>query len=307
MAGADRYRNVNMSTDWEAKFRNWSSPPGATEAKRCENAVGAVRNAIAASAKLKARDVRVILQGSYNNNTNTKGESDVDVGVVCHDTFFYVLPEGITEESQHISPAVYTFASFKNDLGEALASYFGPGSVARGNKAFDLKETSYHVEADVAPFFPHRRYRKDGTFAAGVEMRPDNNPNLRIINWPDQHYENGVAKNKSTHFRFKSMVRVLKSLRNEMLERKIAAAGPAIGFLNECLVWNVPDNAFGNGAYSDDLRKIITYLWNATKTDAACKEWGEVSELKYLFRSSQRWTRQQAHDFLLAAWQYAGF
>jgi len=38
-----------------------------------------------------------------------------------------------------------------------------------------------------------------------------------------------------------------------------------------------------------------------------CSEWGEVSELKYLFRSPQKWTREQAHKFIDAAWDYIGF
>lgn len=294
-------------TDWESKFRDWAAPPGITETKRCENAVGAVRNAIKASSKLRARDVSVILQGSYNNNTNTKGESDVDIGVVCRDSFFHVLPDGVTPQSMSIVPATYSFAQFKNDLGEALTSYFGQGAVTRGNKAFDVRETSYHVEADVAPFFPHHRYAASGSFDEGVEMRPDNDPNKRIINWPDQHYANGVAKNKDTGTRFKSMVRVLKSLRNEMCEKKMLVAEPAIGFLNECLVWNTPNHLFGSDRYYDDLNAILTHLYNATKTDDPCREWGEVSELKYLFRSSQKWTRQQAHDFVLAAWRHVGF
>ena len=34
---------------------------------------------------------------------------------------------------------------------------------------------------------------------------------------------------------------------------------------------------------------------------------GEVNELKYLFRSGQPWTRQQAYGFVAAAWNYIGF
>ena len=67
--------------------------------------------------------------------------------------------------------------------------------------------------------------------------------------------------------RFKAMVRVLKSLRNEMLETKVAAAEPSIGFLIECLVWNVPNNLFGNPRYEDDLKAILTFLYNATASD----------------------------------------
>ena len=62
-----------------------------------------------------------------------------------------------------------------------------------------------------------------------------------------------------------------------------------------------------NYTHTEDVRESIIYLYNNTKDDESFKEWGEVSELKYLFRSSQKWTRQQANDFLVAAWNYLGF
>lgn len=292
---------------WEEKFRGWASPPGKTEEQRCENAVRAIKNALAASPKLKGHGYSVLLQGSYRNNTNVRGESDVDIGVVCSDTQFNDFPEGMDRADFGLSPATYHYAEFKNDVGAALVDYFGTGAVNRGNKAFDVKETSYHVEADVAPFFEHRRYARDGSSHKGVELRPDNGQPPRVINWPEQHYANGVAKNQATGMRYKAMVRVLKSLRNEMLEAKIAAAAPAIGFLIECMIWNVPNSRFGSPRYADDLRSILAYLYDATSTDEKCRDWGEVSELKYLFRGSQKWTRAQAHAFILAAWQYVGF
>lgn len=296
-----------MAIDWESKFRSWAAPPGKTEEQRCENAINAIKNALAASTKLKARTYSIVLQGSYRNNTNVRGESDVDIGVICPDTFYYQLPDAMTREEFSISPASYHYPQFKNEVGEALTSYFGHAAVTRGNKAFDVRETSYHVEADVAPFFEHRRYDTAKGYLSGVELRPDNNEPPQVINWPEQHYENGVEKNKATGMRYKAMVRVLKSLRNEMLEKHHHSAAPAIGFLNECLVWNVPNDRFGNPRYYDDLRVILAFLYNNTKSDALCAEWGEVSELKYLFRSSQKWTRTQAHEFILAAWQYVGF
>lgn len=292
---------------WEEKFRDWSKPAGATEEQRCENAIKAVRNALAASQKLKGRGYQVFLQGSYRNNTNVSGESDVDIGVVCSDTFFYTLPQGGDAPSFGITPATYHYAQFKNEVGEALVAHFGQPAVTRGNKAFDVRETSYHVEADVAPFFEHRRYANASHFEEGVELTPDNGVPPRVINWPEHHYQNGVAKNQATGGRFKALVRVLKSVRNEMLGAKIATAEPATGFLIECLVWNVPNSEFGHAQYQDDLRAILTFLWNATNSDDDCKTWGEVSELKYLFGPHQKWTRAQANAFLLSAWHFVGF
>src|SRR5262249_17006668 len=147
-----------------------------TETERCERAEGMVRNAVKASKTLSGRDVRVFSQGSFRNRTNVRGESDVDIGVVCYDTFFHALPPATVPESVGIVRATYQYRQFKNELEGALRDYFGWDAVSRGNKAFDVRETTYHVEADVTPFFEHRRYRADGTYMSGVEFLPDNNP-----------------------------------------------------------------------------------------------------------------------------------
>lgn len=294
-----------MVRDWESVFSSWAKPPGKTERERCENAERAIRNAITASDKLKPRKIKVFSQGSYQNNTNVRKDSDVDIGILCYDTFFMDLPEGYTREDFEIDPATYQYAQFKDEVGEALIAYFGKNSVRRGNKAFDISENSYHVEADVAPFFEHRRYSTDGSYLSGVELSPDKGE--RVINWPEQHYENGVRKNKITSRRFKSAIRIIKSLCNEMSDSGIAQAKPILGFLIECLVWNVPDDHFGYNTWRSDVRACLAFLFNNTMTDRTCSEWGEVSELKYLFRPSQKWTRQQAYDFIDTAWDYVGF
>lgn len=295
-----------MPRDWEVQFREWAKPPGKTEQDRCDNAESVIRNAIRASDKLRARGVSIFAQGSYRNNTNVRKDSDVDIGILCTDTFFYnSLPEGWTRERLRISDVTYHYDQYKNEVEEALVNYFGYSAVKRGNKAFDVHETSYHVEADVAAFFEHRRYQADGTYFEGVELQTDKE-NRRIINWPEKHYENGVGKNNATGTRFKSIVRVLKALSNEMIGQGVADVDVP-GFLIECLVWNVPNSEFQNSTYRADVRAALAFLFNNTRSYEDCKEWGEVSDLLYLFLSSQKWTWQQAHAFTSAAWDYIGF
>jgi hypothetical protein len=294
-----------MARDWESVFKLWAKPPGKTEQQRCENSEKTVRNAIQASHKLKHRNIKVFSQGSYQNNTNVRKDSDVDVGVLCYSTFFYELPNGYQEKDFNIISATYKYSVFKNEVGEALVEHFGKAAVHRGNKAFNIRENSYHVEADVAPFFEYRWYKTDGSYESGVKLLPDNGG--VVINWPEQHYNNGVQKNNATYRRFKALVRIIKSLCNEMADEDIPEAKPIPGFLNECLVWNVPNNNFGNITYTADVRNCLAFLFNNTITDDKCSDWGEVSELKYLFHASQKWTREQAHSFIDSAWDYIGF
>ena len=293
-----------MNRDWESTFRSWGQAPSQTERDKCENAEQAVRKAIAASSTLAARSISVFAQGSYANRTNVRQDSDVDICVLCRDVFYYDLPTGVLRESYGITPASYEYAQFKNGVGAALSDYFGYSAVTRGNKAFDVHANSYRVDADVVPAFEYRWYTSVSAYHEGTKFLPDNGG--EVINWPTQNYDNGVSKNRLTGERFKAMVRIMKRLRNEMNEAAVGAAKPIPSFLNECLVWNVPNEGFGHDTYKEDVRYVIAHLWNNTGTVESCGEWGEINELKYLFRSGQPWTREQANTFLLAAWAYVG-
>lgn len=290
----------------EDSLKSWAKAPGVTEQTTCDNAVTAVRKAIGASAALSKHNINVFAQGSYRNRTNVREDSDVDVCVLCTDTLMSDFPEGMQASDFGLtSPADYGYSAFKNDVGSALTTYFKNGRVTRGNKAFDIRENTYRIAADAVPCFEHRRYRKDGTWITGTAFLPDSG--TRIVNWPEQNYDNGVAKNKASGGRFKDVVRILKRLRYRMIDDKIAAATPAASFLIECLVWNAPNFAFGNDTYTADVREALVHLFNNTIKFEDCREWGEVNELKYLFQGTHPWTLGQAHAFLSAAWDYLGY
>lgn len=298
-----------MSRNWEAVFTTWSQGPSATEQQRAENAERQIREAIRASERLRNREINVFTQGSYRNRVNVRKDSDVDVGVVCFDSYFSDYPDdnvkAVLKESQE--DATYTYAMFKNELEEALVNRFGRSHVKRGSKSFDIKENTYRVEADVAAFFEHRRYTSTTNYLSGVEMIPDDLKPLRVRNWPEQHYENGVGKNTNTSRRYKRVVRILKSLSNEMSSNGVQSAKEAPSFLVECLVWNAPNECFNYTAFKPMVRSVLAHLFNNTLDDEKCNEWGEVSELKYLFRGSQPWTRRGTHQFISDAWDYIGY
>lgn len=298
-----------MDRDWESVFSTWAQGPSATEQERAENAERQIREAIRASDKLKNRDIKVFTQGSYRNRVNVRMDSDVDIGVLCFDAYFSEYPDDNVKEILKKSEqgATYTYATFKNELEEALVARFGQSHVTRGKKSFDIKENTYRVEADVAAFFEHRRYTSVTQYLSGVEMIPGDFSPPRIRNWPEQHYENGVNKNTETNRQYKKIVRVMKSLSNEMACKGVLSAKKAPGFLVECLVWNTPKDCFGYSTYKSQIRAVLAHLFNNTISDKECNEWGEVSELKYLFRDSQPWTRQDAHDFISDAWDYIGY
>ena len=298
-----------MSRDWESVFSTWSQGPSTTEQEKAENAESQIRAAIQASDKLRMRDIRVFTQGSYRNRVNVRQDSDVDIGVVCFDSYFSDYPDENVKAQirESVEPATYVYATFKSELEQALVDRFGRASVTRGNKAFDITANTYRIESDVSAFFEHRRYTSVTNYYSGVEMRPDNSSPPSIKNWPEQHYENGVNKNDQTSRRFKRVVRILKCLLNEMASKGIGSAKHAPSFLIECLVFNAPNSCFNNVLLKPMVREVLASLFNDTLEDKKCNEWGEVSELKYLFRSSQPWTRASAHQFINDAWNYIGY
>ncbi len=296
--------------DWEETFRSWSKPPNDTEQQKMENAERMIRDAIGSSRKLTGMNIEVFAQGSYKNNTNVKQDSDVDICVCLMDICYtdYIFAQGLTDADVGLAPAVYTPRQFRADVGEALAQRFAATGLTRGDKAFDIHANTHRVDADVVACIEHRRYSR-GPFGpqyiSGTQFFSDSGK--EIVNWPKQHYENGVQKNIATGNRFKYITRAIKRLRNEMADSGALAAKSVPSYLIECLVWNVPNAGLGAESYVSSLRQSLAHLIVGTLTDESCKEWGEVNELKYLFREGQPWTWQQAHAFVCAAWNYIGF
>lgn len=295
--------------DWEAVLRGWAKPPSDTEDERCENAARMIRNALRASPALAQHTLEVFGHGSYRNNTNVRLGSDVDVCVCCTDTFYpdYTFASGASNATFGTVDSAYGPVDFKADVEAALRAHFGSIAIHRGNKVLHVHENTYRVAADVAPTFERRRYHRgeDGRYwyESGTLLITDNGQ--QIENWPQQHYENGVAKNERTIKRFKAIVRILKRLRDEMDSRG-SLQGPVASFLIESLVWNVPDACFGHASYFEDVRLVLAHLIVHLSGDETCREWGEVNDRKYLFRWGQTWTRAQASEFAHTAWCHLG-
>src|SRR5581483_10104500 len=110
-----------MSRDWESVVTTWSRGPSQTEEQFAENAVSQIRKAISDSAKLARRDIRVFLQGSYKNRVNVRQDSDVDVGVLCFDTYYPGYQDDNVKASveKREVPGTYAYSIFKSEVEEA--------------------------------------------------------------------------------------------------------------------------------------------------------------------------------------------
>jgi hypothetical protein len=270
-----------------------------------------IREAISHSPDYRVKNAHVFAKGSVRMRTNIRSTSDIDVCVKADDVFFADYPTGASNSTYKNSDSEYTFAEFRKAVEDAICGYFGYTDVdVEGNKAIRINAGvgTSRIDADVVPAFEHRRYTslEHDNYHEGIELRPKNSIYTRVINWPDQNYDNGLHKQENTYRRYRKMVRILKRMKGAMKDKGIASTDHALSFLIESLLWNVPHDFYGNDNYADDLASIFEHLKYQLATDERIKEWGEVNELKYLFGSHQRWTRVGAEAFINDADRYFG-
>jgi hypothetical protein len=290
----------------EETLSNWTKPPSNTEQTKLENSERMVRDAISSDEKLKPKSTETFGQGSYANDTNVRINSDIDINVCYTGGFYYEIPSGKTKNDFGIEPITYTFSEFKDDVENALVEKFGRIDVKRVDKCLTIKENSYRIKTDVVPTWNFRRYSIDGSYVLGVQFQSDNG--ILINNFPKQHIENAKAKNTNTYRRFKRLTRLHRKLRYKMIEDGENVSDNITSFLLECLVWNVPNGILNNNeTWTERLRQSIRHLYGNTQTQDICKEWGEVSELLYLFHNGRKWSIEDVNKYMIQLWNYLEF
>lgn len=287
----------------EETLNNWRKPPSDTEETKLSNIERMVRSCINEDATLKGMRIKPFGQGSYANDTNVRLNSDVDLNVKYIDGFYFDLPHGTTRGDFGLNnPSSYSASAFKNDVQSALVRKFG-SDVKRKNKCIAIEGNTNRVGADVVPTWQYRRYSRNGSYVEGVYFLADSGQ--KVTNFPIQHIENGKEKNRQTQRRFKRLTRIYKRLRAQMIKDQQSVNGNITSFLLECLLWNVPDGIFNDyETWTDRLKESIKFIWNNTKEEKDCKDWGEVSDLLYLFHSGRKWSTEDVNTYLLNLWRY---
>lgn len=290
----------------ESLLSQWSKLPSNSEQTQREIAerLRAIQSAISDSPSLKDRDVRVSVEGSYRHHTNVRLYTDVDINVCLMDIFTtdYEFAQGYSDKKLGISDAAYTHPRFKNELEAALVAAFGRPSVKRRSKEFRIAQSHRRIDTNVVPCIEHRRYRSNGGYYSGTTLHPDTGTSFE--SWPEQHFQNSVTKNSKTGKRFNQFVRIMKNLCNYLGSQGYPQAKGTTSFLNECLVYNTPNNLLASGKLSDGLREILDYLRHALESDEQSLKWLEITEMNYLFHSSRPWNREAALAWILAAWDW---
>lgn len=291
----------------EDTLQKWTAPLSSTEEKRVENTVRMIKDAVSSYSKLSGRKMEIFAQGSYANNTNVRQNSDVDICIMLTSTFFGQYVDGKTNKDYGFTSGTITFSDYKSYVVKALKGKFGEHAVDIGNKCINVRENTYHVKADVVPSFQYRNYKilksvNPSKFCEGIKYFATDG--TTVINYPKDHIRNGTDKNVITNYYYKKLVRIMKHIRNNMVDDGLIDRDIITSFLVECLVWNVPNDIITkNSTWGVTIKNSIAYLWSAIK-DGDHENWKEVSEQLQLFNSQRKWTSQEAKDFLYDMYNY---
>lgn len=286
-----------MAKFTEEQLISFTKPASDKEEQKLENAKKAIKDAIYNDPKLSKESIEIFGQGSYTNDTNVKNNSDIDINVMHYGCYYHShIPLNIKKEDFNLgnTPCPYLYEDFKDDVEQALINCFGRNKVNRKNKCISVG--IYGINVDVVPTRKYKRLDPNNIIE-GVTLFTDNT-NQQIINYPKQHIENGKNKNSDTHKRFKWLTRIYKRIRYKMIDDGVIISNNITSFLLECLVWNVPNHIFNDwNTWTERLQESMKHLYNEIKNNK-CKDWGEVSELLYLFHSSRKWSEQDVLDYL---------
>jgi predicted nucleotidyltransferase len=291
----------------EQQLLTWSKPVSTTEDEKCKRAISQITDAIR---NKFGNSVTVFVQGSYKNNTNVRKDSDVDI-VVRHDGYFYHDLQRLNEHDKkeyeaNWKPGDYQFDQLKTDVHNALIAVFG-SDAKRKNKCIEVLGNTYRITGDVVPCFVHKRFATLSTVEVeGIQFYADDAP-IKIVSFPNQHYENGVIKTESTGRMYKRTVRILKVIMNTLIDNNSIAEKLVSSFFIESLVYNVPNSLFISGNYIQTLKNIIAKIYNDMDEPEISGKYVEVSGYKWLFGSEAKRPPSVARQFMLSCWQFAGF
>ena len=248
------------------------------------------------------KDYKVFLQGSYGNDTNVHKESDVDVVIQLNGTFqsdTTRLPsDQVTAWDKAYSNSSYGYYEFRKDVLKVITDRYG-SDVKVGDKAIAIAANGNRRKTDVITSLQYRRYYKfngifDESYVVGICFY--NQSGKLIANYPKQHSENMTTKHQLSASWLKPTVRIVKNMRNKLVESKTIKSGLAPSYYIEGLFYNVPIDKFGT-SYGDTFVNAMNWILQADKSDFVC-----ANEQYYLVRDNVHtcWPKADCDQFLEA-------
>lgn len=238
----------------------------------------------------------VFLQGSYKNDTNLGGDSDVDVVVRLNQRLRPRVAElssrQLKDNASH-QGAYQRWKSFRDHALKAMRARFG-NAAESGRKTLKVPKGELQADADLVVTL---RYKEGIAFYLPDEGR-------WVVSFPQQHHERGQKKEEATDYRFKRAVRMFKAARNRLVEEKMLTKSDAPSYFIECLIYNVPDELF-KPKLAPTYTGILAWLKKAQLKDFECQN-GKVP----LFgQGREQWSVNKAQAFVKALqelWEAGG-
>lgn len=266
----------------ESQLETWSRQGSVTQSSTTYATIK--RSLEAGDTKYASKAFAVFLQGSYGNDTNIYAESDVDVVIRLDSIYHYDVTalnaQDLLAFNAALVPGTCLYSDYKAHVVAALQKSFG-ADVKPDKKAVKIKANGSRRSADVVVATDFRRYYSG---PSGVQFEPGicffNSSGDRIANYPKQHSANCTAKHQATSQWFKPMVRILKNMRSRLVENGSIEPGIAPSYFLEGLLFNVPNDKFGN-SYGDTFVAAVNWIFQAERKNFLC-----ANEQYYLLRDS---------------------
>jgi len=289
----------------EATLENWSHQGSVQQSAATYQTIKSVLES--PLSPYARRAFSIFLQGSYGNDTNIRADSDVDI-VICTSEMFYYNTEALSPlEKSNFNQAYpgsssYSFDEFKREVATWLAKHFG-SAVDLGSKAIHIRGEGNRRNADVLVAADFRHYWKYQTYQTPIYSRGIvfwKTDGTKIVNYPKQHSDNCTLKHQETKSWFKPMVRVMKNMRNRMIQEGALNVGVAPSYYLEGLLSNIPNHCFAH-TYERSFLQAINYLQDADLEQMTC-----ANGIHWLIRDGQPvcWSSTHFVTFMRSAIAY---
>jgi hypothetical protein len=284
-----------------SQLETWCNQGAVTTSSQIYASIKTCLNAEAS--KISTKDYEMYLQGSYANDTNIYGDSDVDIVVQLHSVWSRDLSSLNDNERQLYlathETATYQWKDFYDDVFKTLCNYYEQTNIDNTGKVIKVN-TGKSYRADVVVAIDYRKYLmfqddKINRYIEGIKFHILKESNRSVINFPKWHYNNGVAKNRQerTGGRYKLTVRMFKNIRNKLIENEQLSNKSVPSYFLECLLYNVPDDCYSFDC-SQTFCDIVNYLHKADLQKFLCQN--EQAEL--FGDSHEQWELPLANSFI---------
>jgi hypothetical protein len=290
-----------------ALLSSWIKPSSNNEKDQQERALRMVQEAIAADDTFSGTSYKIYAKGSYRNNTNVRRDSDVDIVVEMQECFYYDHADDLAPPLATPNPysGGWTRPAWRAAVVAALKGKF-PGEVDdSGSIAINVAEkVGSRPSIDVVPSYQYRYYFNESLSRYETGSTVWTKDMNQVVNWPQQQYDNGVAKNSASGGRYKYFARALKNAENALAAAGTIKAMPS--YFMECLVYNVDNQSLQTGDLEQGFKETLRELYRRLEAEPGTRML-EPNDIKYLFHSSQKWTVAMGKQLVEETWSYLGY